>query len=197
MFRGSAHELKDNTSCNRHEEGRHRELRQATAAKTSPKKWIRAVSNFIALIPTPLMCQMLAIFQELNSKGLYLSSEKQNENHCLVFTPVHKTWNYEVSRHSRAVTARKNTKKRDVRAKLLFCQCKPIASLPFSLTSPLPLLNLPILDSDHTRKQVGGSSEALTTRIDNMLIGIEHALTICKLIQIGWRLRNMHCCSHS
>ena len=68
-----------------------RELRQATAAKTSPKKWIRAVSNFIALIPTPLMCQMLAIFQELNSKGLYLGSEKQNENHCLVFTPAHKT----------------------------------------------------------------------------------------------------------
>ena len=164
-----------------------RELRQATAAKTSPKKWIRAVSNFIALIPTPLMCQMLAIFQELNSKGLYLSSEKQNENHCLVFTPVHKTWNSEVSRHSRAVTARKNTKKRDVRAKLLFCQGKPIASLTFLLTSPFtPLLNLPILDSGHTRTKIGGSSEALVTRIDNMLIaiGIEHALTICKLIHI-------------
>ena len=26
------------------------------------KKWIRAVSNFVALIPTPLICQMLAIF---------------------------------------------------------------------------------------------------------------------------------------
>ena len=169
-----------------------REPRQATAAKTSPKKWIRAVSNFIALIPTPLMCQMLAIFQELNSKGLYLGSEKQNENHCLVFTPVHKTWNYEVSSHSRAVTARKNTN-----AKLLFCQYKPIASLPFSLTSPLPLLNLPILDSGHTRTKIGGSSEALVTRIDNMLIGIKHALTICKLIHIGCRLRNMHCCSHS
>ena len=163
-----------------------RELRQATAAKTSPKKWIRAVSDFIALIPTPLMCQMLAIFQELNSKGLYLSSEKQNENHCLVFTPVHKTWNYEVSRHSRAVTARKNTKTRDVRAKLLFCQCKPIVSLPFSLKSPLPLLNLPILDSGHTRTKIGGSSEALVTRIDNMLIGIKHALTICKLNYPNW-----------
>ena len=72
------------------------------------------------------------------------------------------------------MTARKNTKTRDVRAKLLFCQCKPIASLPFSLKSPLPLLNLPllILDSGHTRTKIGGSSEALVTRIDNMLIGI-------------------------
>ena len=30
---------------------------------------------------------MLAIFQELNSKGLYLSSKKQNENRCVEFTP--------------------------------------------------------------------------------------------------------------
>ena len=29
---------------------------------------------------------MLAIFQELNSKGLYVSSKKQNENRCFVFT---------------------------------------------------------------------------------------------------------------
>ena len=96
--------------------------RQATAAKTSPKKWIRAVSNFIALIPSTLMCQMLAIFQELNSKGLYLNSEKQKENRCLVFTRVvHKTWYYEVSLHSRTVimTARKNTKK-------ACCTCKVI-----------------------------------------------------------------------
>ena len=31
-------------------------------------------------------------------------------------------------------------KKRDARAKLLFCQSKPIALLPFSLTSPSSLL---------------------------------------------------------
>ena len=34
----------------------------ATAAKSSPKKRIRAVSNFIAPIPTLSICQMLANF---------------------------------------------------------------------------------------------------------------------------------------
>ena len=47
------------------------------------------------------------------------------------------------SRRSRAVTAKKCPKKRDARAKLLFCQSKPIALLPFSLTSPSSLLKLP------------------------------------------------------
>ena len=54
--------------------------------KNVTQKWIRTVSNFIAFIPAPLICQILAIFQELNSKGLYLSSLKQKENRCLVFT---------------------------------------------------------------------------------------------------------------
>ena len=35
------------------------------------------------------------------------------------------------------------TKKRDARAKLLFCQFIPIAFLPFSLPSPSSLLKLP------------------------------------------------------
>ena len=39
------------------------------------------------------------------------------------------------------MTAKICTKKRDARAKLLFCQSKPIAFLPFSLTSSL--LKLP------------------------------------------------------
>jgi len=39
------------------------------------------------------------------------------------------------------VTAKECTKKRDARAKLLFCQSKPIAFLPFSLTSPSSLLS--------------------------------------------------------
>ena len=34
-------------------------------------------------------------------------------------------------------------KKRDARAKLLFCQSKPIAFLPFALPSPSSLLELP------------------------------------------------------
>ena len=45
---------------------------------------------------------------------------------------------------SHAVTAKKSTRKRDARAKMLFCQSKPIAVLPFSLTSALSLLKLRI-----------------------------------------------------
>ena len=37
------------------------------------------------------------------------------------------------------MTAEKCTKKREARAKLLFCQSKPIAFLPFSLPSPSSL----------------------------------------------------------
>ena len=47
------------------------------------------------------------------------------------------------SRRSRAVTVEKCTKKRDARAKLLFCQFQPIAFLPFSLTSRSSLLKFP------------------------------------------------------
>ena len=43
------------------------------------------------------------------------------------------------SRCSRATTAEKCTKKRDARAKLLFCLSKPIAFLPFPLPAPSSL----------------------------------------------------------
>ena len=56
-----------------------KQRRRQRQQKTSPRKRIRAVSNFIARIPTPLICQMLAIFQELNSTVLYLSSQKRRE----------------------------------------------------------------------------------------------------------------------
>ena len=46
---------------------------------------MRAASNFIALIPSRLIRQMLAFFLELNSKELYQSSEKEKESCCLVF----------------------------------------------------------------------------------------------------------------
>ena len=42
------------------------------------------------------------------------------------------------------VQAKKCTKKRDARAKLLFCKDKPIAFLPFSLSSPSSLLKFPV-----------------------------------------------------
>ena len=42
-----------------------------------------------------------------------------------------------------AVMAKKCTKMCNTCAKLLFCQSKPIAFMPFLLTSPLSLLKLP------------------------------------------------------
>ena len=50
----------------------------ATAAKTSPKDRIRAVSSFIALILNILVCHRLAIFSE-NSKELYLTLQKKKK----------------------------------------------------------------------------------------------------------------------
>ena len=100
---------------------------------------------------------------ELNSERLYRSLEKEEESRCLVFTSSnlvprsHSVLPWEIwvrdarppqnvklglSRRGRAVTAKKCTKKRDARAKLLFCRSKPIAFLLFSLTSPLSLSSL-------------------------------------------------------
>ena len=70
-----------------------RELRQERRQqlqKISLKKWIRAASNFIALILFCLICQMLAIFLEFNSKGLYRSSGKEKESCCLAFPSLTK-----------------------------------------------------------------------------------------------------------
>ena len=82
-------------------------------------------------------------FLELNSKILYRSSGKEKESRCLVFMFSTKREIKAFSHRSRAVTARKCTKKRDARAKMLFCQSKPTAFLPFLLTSPSSLLKLP------------------------------------------------------
>ena len=71
----------------------------------------------------------------VDSKRLYRSSEKEEESRCLVSTSSTKR-DQAFSSRSRAVTAKKCTKKRDARAQLLFCQeSKPIAFIPFSLTS--------------------------------------------------------------
>ena len=51
----------------------------ATATKTSLKKWIRAASNFIALIPSRLIRQMLAYF--FGVERLY---QKENEKKMVV-----------------------------------------------------------------------------------------------------------------
>ena len=77
-------------------------------------------------------------FLELNCKGLHQSSGKEKESCCLVFSPREIV---ALSRRSRALTAKKCTKKRD--AKLLLSQSKPMAVLPFSL--PSLLRKLPIV----------------------------------------------------
>ena len=84
------------------------------------------------------------IFLELNCKRLYQSSGIEKERRCPVFTSSTKREirHFHVS-CSRAPTAMKCTKKRVARAKLLFCQSKPIAFLPISLPSLPLLLKLP------------------------------------------------------
>ena len=75
------------------------------------------------------------------------------------------------------MTAKQCTKKRDASAKLLFCQSKPIAFLPFSLTSPSSLL----LSNQH-----GDRSEKLTYKVKYN----EKSKNCAKLIQheqyFGW-----------
>ena len=56
------------------------------------------------------------------------------------------------------MTAKKCTKKRDARAKLLFCYYKPIAYLLFQLPSPSSLLKLP------TSKRMGNFSSRISLK---------------------------------
>ena len=108
---------------------------KATTAKTSLKtlKRIRAVSNFTAIILPRSICQNVANFSVVEFETTLSNSAKS-----LLFTFFTKGWNYELSRRSRAVTAKKCTKKRKARTEKYFF-------LPFSLLSPSPLLNLPSL----------------------------------------------------
>ena len=84
-------------------------------------------------------------------KRLGSSSGKEKESRFLCVHVFRKTWTWAAfSRRSLAVMAKKKMyKKRDARAKLLFCQSKPISItfLPFmlSLMSSSSLLKLPIV----------------------------------------------------
>ena len=60
----------------------------ATDTKMSFKKYIHATSNFTAFIPSHSIWQIMVNFAELNSKGVYQSSENEKENCCLMFTSV-------------------------------------------------------------------------------------------------------------
>ena len=83
----------------------------------------------------------VAVFLELNSKGLYLSSEKEKGSGCPVSKFSIKREFKTFSRCSRATTT-KFTKTRAARAELLFYLSKPTALLPFSLPSPSSLFKI-------------------------------------------------------
>ena len=99
-------------------------------------KSIRTISNFTDLIQFHLIWQILAKF----SLGPYLSLTKFRKRKrqflCCVHL-LHKagSWNKEISCRRGAMMAKKCTKSRDSRAKLLLVNMS-ISFLPFSLPSP-------------------------------------------------------------
>ena len=114
----------------------------ATATKTSLKNLIRAASNFIALIPSRLLRQMSANIFEVQFERTLSKFRIRKESCCLVFPSSTKR----EFRHFHVVVVQRRLrgvqKKRDARAKLLFCQSKPIGLLLFSLPSLLKLPNI-------------------------------------------------------
>ena len=83
----------------------------ARAAKTSLEKSIHAFSIFINVIPFHSISQMLRnFFRTFNSKGLFLISEKEKENCCLVFASYVKRETRRFLRSIRATTAKNCTK---------------------------------------------------------------------------------------
>ena len=83
------------------------------------------------------------MFLELNSKGLYQLQEKKRK--LLSCVPVlDKTWIQALSHCSRAMTAKKCTKKAWCTCKVVVLLIKPTAFLLFSLPSTSSLLKLPI-----------------------------------------------------
>ena len=67
------------------------------------EQWIRATSNFIALIPTRSTRQILALFWNLSSKRLYQTSGKDKESRWLVFT----SWTKRETRHFHVVVVQR------------------------------------------------------------------------------------------
>ena len=125
--------------------------------KTSLKKWIRATSNLIAFIPTRSIRQMLAHFSGVEFLKAVSNFRKRKRKSLSCVHVLDKAWNKAFSRCTRAATAKKWTEKSDARAKLLFCQSKPIVFLPFSVTSPSSSLKL----RDHAFRPYGPYGEWL------------------------------------
>ena len=67
-----------------------RELNEQRRQRLRKRHLKSASANFIALIPSRSIRQMLANFEELNSKGLYQSLGKEKESCCLVFPSLTK-----------------------------------------------------------------------------------------------------------
>ena len=100
-------------------------------------------SVFIAIIPTHLLCQMQANPPEAEFQGTKFKLRKRNKISPLLVCVLHKTRNQAFSRRSRAKTGKKCTKKRDARAKLLFCSLNQLFFFTFSLLSASVDLKLP------------------------------------------------------
>ena len=111
----------------------------ATATRTSLKKWICVLFVFIAIIPTYSLCQVHANPPEFEFQRTIFKFRKRNKISSLPVYVLHKTRNWAFSRCSRSKTAKKCTKKRDARTKL-FCllnllffrrsRCHRVAKVP-------------------------------------------------------------------
>ena len=93
----------------------------ATTTRTSLKKWICVLSVFIAIIRTPYFVKCRRTLLELKSQGPYPSSKREIKFRRWMFMSSVKR---EIRYFHVVVVqkrAKKCTKKRDARAKLLFC----------------------------------------------------------------------------
>ena len=83
----------------------------ATATRTSLKKWICVLLVFIAIIPTYSLCQVHANPPEFEFQRTIFNFTKRNKISSLPVHVLHKTRNWAFSRCSRSKTAKKYNKK--------------------------------------------------------------------------------------
>ena len=96
----------------------------------------RDASNSIAYIWALSICQMLTIVSGVELQRTVSKFIKRKRKPSSVLHVLHKTWNWDVLRRSRAVTAKKDTRQK------AWCTCKVVV-LPFSLLPPIPSLPNP------------------------------------------------------
>ena len=73
--------------------------------ETITKMWICAVSNLVAVIPSFLICQLLATFSVFDFLRTVFTFRKRKRNSSSCFNVVHKMRNSNISRRNRSVTA--------------------------------------------------------------------------------------------